>query len=298
MSDATTGVPDANASVRTMPKLSPPSDGAQSRSASCSRRHFSSSLTRPSDLDAVRRRAGSGATSSRPAPATVRRASTSGAAQRLEGAQQHRQALALLGAADEQQVAAVVVGPAGRPRPRRGRRRSARSGSGRRRSARRPARRLGHRDPHVELVVEPPGAEQRGQRSSWEPASWSRRGRCRPAGCAPTRSANQLTTRRVGLVHVHHVVAADAQLAAEGGRPCRADREVRDRAVGGQADGAPERDQRGPAGSRCCGRTPRCSQPRVAVVRVVGRQQPDVVSTGQEARRRAPPRAFRRPPDK
>ena len=37
MFEATTGVPAANASVRTMPKLSPSSDGAQSRSASCRR---------------------------------------------------------------------------------------------------------------------------------------------------------------------------------------------------------------------------------------------------------------------
>src|ERR687895_376195 len=47
MLEATTGVLDAYASVRTMPKLSPPSDGAQSTSASPSRRHFSSSVTRP-----------------------------------------------------------------------------------------------------------------------------------------------------------------------------------------------------------------------------------------------------------
>ena len=41
MSEAITGVPDANASVSTIPKLSPASDGAQSTSASCSRRHNS-----------------------------------------------------------------------------------------------------------------------------------------------------------------------------------------------------------------------------------------------------------------
>ena len=35
MSEATTGVPAAKASVRTMPKLSPPSEGAHSTSASC-----------------------------------------------------------------------------------------------------------------------------------------------------------------------------------------------------------------------------------------------------------------------
>jgi hypothetical protein len=47
MSDATTGVPAANASVSTMPKLSPPSDGAQSTSASASTAVFSASLHLP-----------------------------------------------------------------------------------------------------------------------------------------------------------------------------------------------------------------------------------------------------------
>ena len=40
-------MPAAKASVRTMPKLSPESDGAQSTSAACSSAHSSSSETRP-----------------------------------------------------------------------------------------------------------------------------------------------------------------------------------------------------------------------------------------------------------
>ena len=63
--------PAANASVSTMPKLSPPSDGAQSTSASRRSRRFSSSQTWPEDLDAAPRRAGSGSTSSRAAPTIV-----------------------------------------------------------------------------------------------------------------------------------------------------------------------------------------------------------------------------------
>ena len=76
----------------------------------------------------------SGSTSSAVAPATVRRASDAGAAQSLEGAQQHRQPLALLGAADEQDLERRSWGGrrSGGRRP--GPRRWARSGSGRRRS--------------------------------------------------------------------------------------------------------------------------------------------------------------------
>jgi hypothetical protein len=47
MAEAIAGVPAAKASVRTMPKLSPLSEGAQSRSAPCSAVHSSSPETRP-----------------------------------------------------------------------------------------------------------------------------------------------------------------------------------------------------------------------------------------------------------
>ena len=48
MSDATTGVPAANASVSTIPKLSPPSDGAHSTSPASSSVRLVSSSTLPS----------------------------------------------------------------------------------------------------------------------------------------------------------------------------------------------------------------------------------------------------------
>ena len=103
MSDATTGVPAANASVRTMPKLSPPSDGAHSTSASCSRRHSSASSTRPStSMPSMPPStwASSGSTPSASAPIDLQ-AHRDVLAQAGKRRQQHRQALALLLAADE-----------------------------------------------------------------------------------------------------------------------------------------------------------------------------------------------------
>ena len=115
MSEATAGVPEANASVSTMPKLSPPSDGAQSRSASPSRRHFSSSVTAAGHVHALRveqqrldlLRGHAGDRQAR---------GHAGVAQRLEGAQQHRQPLAALGTADEEDLEVVAgrVARAGR----------------------------------------------------------------------------------------------------------------------------------------------------------------------------------------
>ena len=66
---------DANASVRTMPKLSPPSEGATSRSASPRSCHFSSSVTRPA-TSTPSGSSRSGSTSVSVAPATISRAST------------------------------------------------------------------------------------------------------------------------------------------------------------------------------------------------------------------------------
>ena len=71
-------MPAAKASVRTMPKLSPESDGAQSTSAACSSAHSSSSETRPrtsierSSSGSVSQRL----TSSSSAPITVSREGT------------------------------------------------------------------------------------------------------------------------------------------------------------------------------------------------------------------------------
>ena len=54
MSDATTGVPAANASVSTIPNDSPPSDGAHSTSAARSACSLTASSTRPERGHAVR----------------------------------------------------------------------------------------------------------------------------------------------------------------------------------------------------------------------------------------------------
>ena len=71
MSEATTGVPAAKASVRTMPKLSPPSEGATSRSAEASAAAFSVSETLPSTVTPCVPSSMSGSTSSRSAPTTM-----------------------------------------------------------------------------------------------------------------------------------------------------------------------------------------------------------------------------------
>ena len=100
MSDATTGVPAANASVRTMPNDSPPSDGAHSTSARAS------ACVLRVVVDAAERRrrprasASSGA-SSAASHADHRELGGDVLAQRLEGAQQDRQPLALDRLADE-----------------------------------------------------------------------------------------------------------------------------------------------------------------------------------------------------
>ena len=78
MAEATGGVPEAIASISTMPKLSPAREGAQSRSASPRAAHSSSSLTFPR-VSIRASRSGSAmprATSSGSAPITVSFAGT------------------------------------------------------------------------------------------------------------------------------------------------------------------------------------------------------------------------------
>ena len=113
MSDATTGVAHANARVSTIPKLSPPSDGATSAFAASSSSVRSSWLRKPSDVDARRRgraaRASSSRTGSGSAPTSAQ--PRAGAPVDLRpGAQQHRQPLARVVAADEDDA---VLAPAG-----------------------------------------------------------------------------------------------------------------------------------------------------------------------------------------
>ena len=163
MSEATTGVPAANASVRTIPNDSPPSDGAHSRSAPRSARSLAASSTRPSAITPWPSSASSGASSSAVSPMTVSSAGTS-VAQRLEGAQQHRQPLALDGLADEgdpQRLAGRAA--ARRRRPAVGHddavgdhavAPAVEAPGG-------PLRRLGHRDPHAQVVELAARAEQR-----------------------------------------------------------------------------------------------------------------------------------------
>ena len=106
MSDATTGVPAAKPSVRTMPNDSPPSDGAASTSAAASAARFSASPTRPStvtpDRSTQQRR------DLRLGGADDRQPDRDVLAQRLERAQQDRQALALDGLADEDDLQRVA----------------------------------------------------------------------------------------------------------------------------------------------------------------------------------------------
>ena len=109
---------------------------AQHVGALRARRCFSASSTRPSTVT-PRSSSSIGSTSSRSAPTIVSSAGTC-VAQRLEGAQQHRQALALDRLADERDAAAARAGARAAP----ARRRRAAStplgidrGSGRRRSA-------------------------------------------------------------------------------------------------------------------------------------------------------------------
>ncbi len=75
MSEATTGVPAANASVSTIPNDSPPSEGAQSTSAPSSTSRLRSSLTRPS-ASTPSASISSGASSSGSTPTTVSSAGT------------------------------------------------------------------------------------------------------------------------------------------------------------------------------------------------------------------------------
>ena len=116
MLEAITGVPAAKASVRIIPKLSPESEGAQRTSAACRRRQSSSWSTRPG---ASTNRSVSGVAEvaqdvvAASAPTTVSRAGNV-LDQRLEGLEQHGQALALLRAADEHDLELVVDRASGR----------------------------------------------------------------------------------------------------------------------------------------------------------------------------------------
>ena len=228
MSEAITGVPAAKASVRTMPKLSPPSEGAHSTSASARARRLRSSPARPR-VSTPRGSTSSGASSASVAPTICRRAGTcsrsaskarsstarplrstacptktirSSDIGRRRGGRQRQH----LDAVGDHAVVAAVEAPAG------------------------PGRGLGDGDPHAQAVEQAPGAEQVGDvvgdavlRVAVEGADQRRAGRGQRV---PAQR------RRHRLVQVDHVEAARPQLVAHGGDGVRGDRQVGDRPVG------------------------------------------------------------------
>ncbi len=185
-------------------------------------------------------------------------------AQRLKRAQQHRQTLALDRLADEQdaQRAPLIA-----------RRERARGAIGAGavelhavgdhavapavEAPRGPRGGLGDRDPHVQPVHPPRAAERdRGEAVREDVLGVGVEGaeQRQLAGVAQRIPAEQRHDR---LVDVHDVIAALAQLAAQGRDRARRVRQVRDGAVEGQADVRPSETK--PAGTaRCCGRAPRC----------------------------------------
>ena len=200
-----------------------------------------------------------------------------GAAQGLEGAQQHGQALAVVGAAHEQQlerVGAAVVGPGGGQVHAVGDDAVAAAVV----ALGRPLGGLGHGQADAELVVQPTdahhvGGEAVGQRARGVAVEGAHQGHARELGGEEAHEGH------VGLVHVDHVVAAVAQLASQRSDRLGRDPQVRDRPVGGEARGAPQRDQVLGHGAaiRLRAAMHYTSQ---AVVRVVRGQDPDIVSLG------------------
>ena len=199
------------------------------------------------------------------------------AAQRLERAQQHREALALQGLADERDPQRLARRAHGRGR---------RAAFGHRHAVGDdhvaaaveappgPGGRLGHRDPPRQAVELAPGAQQRCDHV-----------RRRALGVAVER-ADQRGVRggqgvpahhgRDRLVQVDDVVAAPAQLATQGRGRVRRVREVGDGAVGRPAERGPERDQPVRALARLRARTT-MQHRRAAGVVVEGGEHADVV---------------------
>ena len=275
MSDATTGVPEANASVSTIPKLSPPSDGAQSRSAWPSRRHLSASSTRPAS-STPSGSSSSGSTSPGSGPATIRRALTSAPrsaskarsstgsplrssarpTNRMRSSSWGRSGIGHGGAqvdpVGHDPVAAAVEALGG------------------------PARGLGDRDSGAQLRVEAACAEEVGREPADDPARGvgveGRDGR--DAGRLGGVPGDQ---RGVRLVDVHEVVAAASQLAPEDAHRLGKGAQVGDRAVHREADRPAE-------GDAVLGQGPRLRRgaamhrSRDPVVGVVGSQQAHVVA--------------------
>ena len=273
MSDATTGVPAANASVSTMPNLSPPSDGATRRSASRSAWRLRSSATLPSAWTPRRRAArrdsvGLAPTiSARPGGARAaprrRAAGPAGPCARPPGRRRRAaagppEARGLradpprdVDAVGDHAVAAAVEAPPG------------------------PGRRLGHRDPHAQAVQPPAGAGD--VALLCEPVRPSSSGTCRRA--ARRRGVERVPAddRARRLVDVDHVVGAVARAPCAGAERVRRRREVRHRAVRREAERPAERDE--PFGhSRGSGRAPPVQPGGEAIGRVERGEHRDVVA--------------------
>ena len=241
MSEATTGVRAAKASVRTMPKLSPASEGAHSTSARASWRCFSRSETLPR-ASTPRSSSSIGATSAGGGP-DERERRRDVLAQGLKGTQGHRQPLALDGLPHEQdaQATSAAVGdlrllPAGGlqidavrddrvaapEEPPRGPLGGARDG-----------------DPDVQAVEAPAGPHEVGgsvrekalRVAVERPHEWQ------------ARTEEGVPGERPGdrLVDVDHVIASRSQLSPQGKHGARGQGHVGHRSVRGQADRTPER---------------------------------------------------------
>ena len=217
-----------------------------------------------------------------------------GAAQRLEGPQQDRQALAPLGATDEEDLQVV---PGRRPGPGGGQVHAVRDDAvaAAVEAACGPRRGLGHGHPGAQLVVEATRADDvrghvvrhAGRGVGVEGAHHGNR--------APL-DGEPADRRDVRLVHVHHVVAAGAQLVADHAHRARRERQVRHRAVHGQPHGASQRDP--VVGQRpTLRRNAAMHDTSQAIVGVEGGQQPDLVVLPHELLEPEPPHDARPRPD-
>ncbi len=273
MSEATTGVPEANASVSTMPKLSPPSEGAQSRSTRAEEPPLLLLGHPPDHVHALRVEQERLDLLGGDARDRESRAHA-GPTQRLEGPQQDRQPLAPLGATDEEDLQVV---PGRRPGPGGGQVHAVRDDAvaAAVEAACGPRRGLGHGHPGAQLVVEATRAgdvrghvvRHAGRGVGVEGAHHGNR--------APF-DGEPADRRDVRLVHVHHVVAPGAQLVADHAHRARRERQVRHRAVHGQPHGASQRDP--VLGQRpTLRRNAAMHGTSQAVVGVEGGQQPDLV---------------------
>jgi hypothetical protein len=198
--------------------------------------------------------------------------------ERLERGQQDRQPLALLGAADEQHP--ELLGVAVRARRRRGDVDAVRDHlvAAAEPAPPGPGGGLGDGDPRVELVELAARAEEVG-----DPVRHRLRrvGVERPDhGGVGKRAGVGGQHRRRRLVDVDDIEAPGAKLAAHRRHRVGKDREVGDRAVGGEPDRPAERDQ--VVGALANLGAGAVQEPGAAIRRVVGGEHPDLVAALDE----------------